>query len=105
MEATSEGKLEQKDIADILFKKYSLLKAEVHLQINSQKNHVRNVQIVAYALTAGATYFALEGKYAPSDTNMFVWVVGLFVAINLVCYLVYDVIDPYYEITILGERM
>lgn len=105
MSAKLKDKLEKRDIADLLFKKYSLLKAEVHLQINSQKNRVRNVQIVAYALATGVTYVFLEGKYVPSDTNMFVWAAGLLVAICLVFYLIYDAIDPYYEIGILGERM
>jgi hypothetical protein len=85
MSALSEDKLLKKDIVDILFKKYGLLKSEVHLQIANYKRHTRNVQLVATAVFAAAAYLLVDHEnIRPKDENLFAWIAGLWIAISLI---------------------
>jgi hypothetical protein len=98
-------KLQRKDIADLLFKKYSLLKSEIHLHMSNYKKHSKSVQVVATAIYAAVSYLIVEGKFVPNDSNVLIWAAGLFLATSLLCYFVYDILDTLYDINVLGERM
>jgi hypothetical protein len=100
-----QNRLEKKDLVDLLFRKYSLLKSEVHLQMTYYKRHARSVQIVATAVSAAASYLIVENKFAPTNDNLLVWSLGLLVALSVLCYFIYDILDCLYDINILGERM
>ena len=98
-------KLMRKDIADILFKKYTLLKTEIHLHIGNYKKHSKHIQLVATAIFAAVSYLIVEKHFEPSDSNILIWAAGIFLATSLLCYFVYDILDSVYDINVLGERM
>ncbi len=56
-------KLQRKDIADLLFKKYILLKSEIHLHMSNYKKHSKSVQVVATAIYAAVSYLIIDGKH------------------------------------------
>jgi hypothetical protein len=102
---TPTDTLLRKDFIDILLKKYGMLKAEIHLQISSFKNHVRNVQIILTLLLSGTLYVVVDPKFKFADDTALVWLAGTFGLISLVCYLVYDNADPLYQISVISERL
>lgn len=97
-------RLQKKDIIDILLREYALLKSEIHLQISSLKRHVRNVQLVVALLLGAVSYVWVDGKLPP-EKHLAIWLIGIPVAVSLVCYLVYDILDAAYQISIVGARM
>lgn len=97
--------LVKKDKADILFREYSLLKSEIHLQIRYFKNHVKNFQLVASPILAAAAYLLTSSQFTPSDANKFAWIAALYVIVTATCYLIYDITDASYQILVLAERM
>ncbi len=105
MPESTEDKLLKKDIVELLFKKYSLLRSEVNIRITDFKQHSKNVQVVVAALFAAAGYLMEHQSFRPTNENMFAWLAGLAIAISLIYYRVYDILDSIYEMNTLGERM
>ena len=99
------GNWSETDTIELLFKKYSLLKSEIHLWMTSYRSHVKNMQFVVSSLIAGTGYLIVDNKYPPTNDRMFVWISGIFVAVNVVFYLVYSVYDSIYHQMVIGERM
>jgi hypothetical protein len=97
--------LTKKDRADILFRKYALLKTEIHLQIGHFKKHVRNFQLIMSPTLAAVSYLLINPQYAPTDMNKWVWIASLFVLVTATCYLIYDNLDASYQILVLAERL
>jgi hypothetical protein len=75
------------------------------LQIGYFKNHVRNFQLIATPIVIGGSYLLTAMQFTPSDTNKFVWIVGLFTAVTATYYLIYDITDASYQILVLAERL
>ena len=97
--------LARKDKADIPFRKYSLLKGEIHLQIRYFKNHVKNFQLISSPILAGASYLLVNPQFTPANDNKFVWITVLYIVITATCYLIYDITDASYQILTLAERL
>jgi hypothetical protein len=93
------------EIADLLFKKYALLKTEIHLRIQSFKNHARNFHFVGAFIILLASYAFFQDPYKPNDENKFIWLAALFSAATFTIYLTYDILESSYQILTLAERL
>lgn len=99
-----DDSLSKKDKADLLMRKYTLLKQEVHLLLGRYKSHVTHVQIILTAIIAVIGLSLAKDAYFLTSSRMF-WILITFSIITIVSYVVFDVIETQYCIIILGARM
>ncbi len=93
------------EVADILLRKYTLLKQEIFLHIGYYKGHVRNFQLIATAIFGAGAYVASNQKLFPTPDNWWAWW-ALTTFIPLVSnYLLFDIVETQYATILLGERL
>ena len=81
------------------------MKQEVFLHTGYYKAHVARFQLMGTAILAGGSYVVAHPDLAPSPANWWLWwTVATFIPV-VANYLMFDVIEAQYSITLLGERM
>jgi hypothetical protein len=88
---------------DLLFRYYQVLKQDLLLQTGSFKNHVRNSQIFGGAFIATMSLLVTKGQLAVSDSNVLLWILGMFTFITVTYYLIYDVLEATFAVRALEE--
>jgi len=94
--------LSENEKAEILMKKYGLLRDEVTTLISIYKTHVRHFLTILTAILVLLGY--LIGKQQPIHSWVF-WLAVSFFTTTAISYVVFDVLQSLFSINVLGARL
>ncbi|HZF11899.1 MAG TPA: hypothetical protein VFE33_24195 [Thermoanaerobaculia bacterium] len=97
--------IEDHVMADLLMRKYSLLKQEVWAHIGFYKAHVARFQLMGTAILAAAAYVISNPATVPNNKNWWLWWLATTLFPVMANYLIFDIIESQYAMILLGERM
>lgn len=106
-----ENRLTQKDKVDVLMRKYALLKQEIINTDTAYKTHLLRFMFFLPATVALVTYltrnesFAKQMQFATLLNSRGFWIAITYLAIFIVSYRVFDLIECQYKIIALGARL
>jgi hypothetical protein len=91
--------------ADLLMKKYTLLKQEVFLLIGSYRSHVRNLQIFLTFAAGLVGFFLSKDSYPAVINSWMLWAAMSVFLSSLVGYMAFDILEAQYHMIAIAARM
>jgi hypothetical protein len=91
--------------ADLLMKRYTLLKQEIFLLIGSYKAHVRNLQVYLTFAAGLLGFFLTKETYPPIISSWLFWTALSIFLTCLVGYMAFDILEAQYHMIAVAARM
>src|ERR1700693_2337848 len=94
-----------RELAELLFRYYQILKQDMLMQMGSFKNHVRNGQIIGTILITTSSFLLGSKNFSISNDNKYIWVIVALAATTITYYLIYDILEANFAVKALEEYL